>query len=681
VPHSRREDPQARNHFNCPIVASYPEVVLNNIDGMRHGSVRYANPFLPLHDPRRLAARLTEELAWAGVSRAEVTAAVEAAGAEQRRFKAEVRAQGEKALQEIHRRGLRGLVLAGRPYHLDPEINHGVAELALSLGMAVLTEDSVAHLGKIRRPLRVVDQWVYHTRLYAAASFVAGRDELALVQLNSFGCGLDAVSTDQVQEILEGAGKIFTVIKIDEQSNLGAVRIRLRSLKAALEARELHGYTAHAVRHPAAAERPVFTRAMRESYTILAPQMSPLHFRLLENAFRLSGYRMEILPEVDREAVNVGLTFVNNDACFPSIVVVGQMMAALRSGRYDLDRTALMITQTGGGCRATNYIAFLRKALADAGMGSVPVISLNALGLERHPGFSLSLPLVKRALMAMVYGDLLMRMLYRVRPYEEHSGEAQRLCELWIDRCRTAITRPGFFRYGRTIRAMVRDFDTLPIHAGHKPRVGVVGEILVKFHPTANNRIVEMIEAEGAEAVVPDLTDFLLYASFGNQFRFRNLAGSLRGALLSRAAIGAIELFRVAQKRALSHSKRFHAPLSVYRLARGVDGIVQLGNVTGEGWFLTAEMVELIRDGVKAIACIQPFACLPNHVTGKGMIRELRRRHPEATVAAIDYDPGASEVNQVNRLKLLIASAKEAHQGAPLGGTPVPSRAAAGSAR
>ena len=358
--------------------------------------------------------------------------------------------------------------------------------------------------------------------------------------------------------------------------------------------------------------------------------------------------------------MNEGLTFVNNDACFPSILVVGQMMAALRSGRYDLDRTALLITQTGGGCRATNYIAFIRKALADAGMAHVPVISLNALGLEKNPGFRLSRTLLTRGLMALVYGDLLMRMLYRVRPYEAVPGSAQRLCDEWTARCRGL---PGASRIrcatGRTIRAMVRDFDALPIRGERKPRVGVVGEILVKFHPTANNGIVDLIEAEGAEAVVPDLMDFLLYATYGGQFRRRSLAGSLRGALLSRAAIALMELFRVPQKRALARSARFHAPSTIYELARGVDGIVQLGNVTGEGWFLTAEMVELIREGVDAIACIQPFACLPNHVTGKGMIRELRRRHPEVTVAAIDYDPGASEVNQLNRLKLLLASARE----------------------
>jgi predicted CoA-substrate-specific enzyme activase len=659
IPHSPREDAGARNHFNCPIVTSYPEVVLNNVEGLRQGKARFANPFLPLHDQARLKRRLTEELSWAGVTSAEASAAVDAGAAERDAFRAEVRAQGERALREISGRGLRGVVLAGRPYHVDPEISHGIADLAVSLGMAVLTEDSVAHLGKVQRPLRVVDQWMYHTRLYAAAHAVAERDDLELVQLTSFGCGLDAVTTDQVQEILERHGKIHTLIKIDEQSNLGAARIRLRSLQAAIRARNGSGRIAPPRVAPPA--RPLFTEAMRRDYTILAPQMSPIHFRLIEKAFRLSGYRFEILPEVDRGAVNEGLTFVNNDACFPSILVVGQMMAALRSGRYDLNRTALLMSQTGGGCRATNYIAFIRKALADAGMAQVPVISLNALGLEKNPGFRLTVRLVARGLESVVYGDLLMRMLYRVRPYEAVPGSAQRLCDTWTDHCRRSMEHPGLLRFARTIRAMVRDFDSLPLRGARKPRVGVVGEILVKFHPTANNGIVDLIEAEGAEAVVPDLTDFLLYALYGGQFRRRRLAGSLKGALLSRAAIAMIELFRRAQKRALARSVRFHPPSSISELAAGVDGIVQLGNVTGEGWFLTAEMTELIRDGVEAIACIQPFACLPNHVTGKGMIRELRRRHPEVTVAAIDYDPGASEVNQLNRLKLLLASARDAH--------------------
>ncbi|HTO22351.1 MAG TPA: acyl-CoA dehydratase activase-related protein, partial [Spirochaetia bacterium] len=453
IPHSPKEDAGARNHFNCPIVTSYPEVVLNNVEGVRQGHARFANPFLPLHDLPRLKRRLAEELSWAGVALAEASAAVDAGAAEQAEFRAEVRAQGERVLREISRRGLRGIVLAGRPYHVDPEISHGIADLVVSLGMAVLTEDSVAHLGNVQRPLRVVDQWMYHTRLYAAAHAVAEREDLELVQLNSFGCGLDAVTTDQVQEILQRHGRIHTVIKIDEQSNLGAARIRLRSLQAAIRARSRTVRAAPAA--GAVPSRPLFTERMRRDYTILAPQMSPIHFRLIEKAFRLSGYRLEILPEVDRGAVNEGLTFVNNDACFPSILVVGQMMAALRSGRYDLQRTALLMTQTGGGCRATNYIAFIRKALADSGMAHVPVISLSSLGLEKNPGFHLSLKLVARGLESLVYGDLLMRMLYRVRPYEAVPGSAQGLCRMWTDRCRQSLARPGFFRFARTIRAMV----------------------------------------------------------------------------------------------------------------------------------------------------------------------------------------------------------------------------------
>jgi predicted nucleotide-binding protein (sugar kinase/HSP70/actin superfamily) len=540
---------------------------------------------------------------------------------------------------------------------VDPEINHGIAEAAVSLGLAVLTEDSVAHLGKVRRPLRVVDQWVYQTRLYAAASFVCERDDLELVQLNSFGCGLDAVTTDQVQEILSARGRLYTAIKIDEQSNLGAARIRLRSLMAAMRAGGTRG--AGKAKGATPAGRVPFTKRMKRSYTILAPQMAPIHFRILEQAFGLSGYRLEILPEVDRNAVEEGLAFVNNDACFPSILVVGQLMEALRSGRYDPGRTALLITQTGGGCRATNYISFIRKALADAGMPRVPVIGLSAQGLERNPGFRLTPSLAIRGVKALVYGDLLMRMLYRVRPYEEEPGSADRLLRVWTERCMASLSRRGMHAYRRTIRGMVRAFDSLPIRALSKPRVGVVGEILVKFHPTANNRIVETLEAEGAEAVVPDLTDFILYGFYGNRFRRRKLAGSLLGALASRLGTALIEYLRSDMKRELTRSSRFRPPASIEELAASVHGIVQLGNMMGEGWLLTAEMVELIESGVSSIACIQPFACLPNHVTGKGMIKELRRRYPGANIAAIDYDPGASEVNQLNRLKLLLAGARE----------------------
>jgi predicted nucleotide-binding protein (sugar kinase/HSP70/actin superfamily) len=564
--------------------------------------------------------------------------------------------KGEEALEWVERRGGHGIVLAGRPYHVDPEIHHGIPSIIAELGMAVISEDSIAHLAEVVRPLRVVDQWSYHSRLYAAATFVSRRDDLDLVQLVSFGCGLDAVTSDQVAEILEAAGKIYTGIKIDEQANLGAARIRLRSLAAAIAERGAAKRRVHAAPEPKG--RPLFTENMREGYTILAPQMSPIHFSIIEKAFRLSGYNLEILKVTDKEATDAGLRAVHNDACYPTILVVGQIMAALRSGRYDLTRTAILISQTGGGCRATNYISFIRKALADAGMAHIPVISLNAAGMERNPGFRMSLPLLVRCLQSAIYGDALMRCLYRTRPYEAEKGSADRLTAELSARCGAALERPTRRAFAQTLREIVAAFDALPKRdEPRKPRIGVVGEILVKFHPEANGRIVELIEAEGGEAVVPDLYDFLLYSSFNGIFRGKALEASLKQVFLATAAVALLEAFRAPWVRAL-HARSYGSPVPIRELARGVDGIVQLGNSMGEGWFLTAEMVELIHGGVDGIVCLQPFACLPNHVTGKGMLKELRRRYPRVPVSAIDFDPGASEVNQLNRIKLLMANAR-----------------------
>jgi predicted CoA-substrate-specific enzyme activase len=659
IPRERRFVAGSNNRFNCPIVTSYPEVILNNVEAFRDGSVEYFDPFLPIAHDGRLAERIAETFAAKGVTLAEAKVAVAAARAEEEAFRAELRAKGEEALEWVERTGGHGIVLAGRPYHIDPEIHHGIPSLVAELGMAVISEDSISHLAEVARPIRVVDQWSYHSRLYAAATFVSRRDDLDLVQLVSFGCGLDAVTSDQVAEILEPAGKIYTAIKIDEQANLGAARIRLRSLAAAISEREAAKLKARPA--PPPKERVLFTEEMRDAdYTILAPQMSPIHFAIIERAFRLSGYKLEIPVVSDEVATEAGLRSVHNDACYPTILVVGQLMAALRSGRYDLSRTAILITQTGGGCRATNYIAFLRKALSDAGMDKIPVISLNAAGLESNPGFKMGPTILARGLQAAIYGDALMRCLYHVRPYESDPGSADRLAQRMTERCGEALVRPTRRTFSRTLREIVGAFDALPKRdIPRKPRIGVVGEILVKFHPEANGKIVELIEAEGGEAVVPDLYDFLLYSSYNGIFRHRALEGGLKDELISRAILAFLEWFRAPLVRAFRRVREeFGSPIPVAELARGVDGIVQLGNCTGEGWFLTAEMVELIHSGVEGIVCLQPFACLPNHVTGKGMLKELRRRYPRVPVSAIDFDPGASEVNQLNRLKLLMASAR-----------------------
>ena len=659
APYEQREDEGAGNHYNCPIVTSYPEVLRNNIDALRQDdSILFMNPFLPIYDKQRLAERLFEELGEKfNISAKEIEDAVDAGWAEQAKFRRETQIQGEEALEHIIRCGGNGIVLAGRPYHLDPEINHGIPELINGLGLAVLTEDSVAHLGSIERPLRIVDQWTYHNRLYRAGAFVSEMPNLELVQLTSFGCGLDAVTADQVEEILGSKSRMYTLIKIDEGSNLGAVRIRIRSLIAAVKERNRH--KREVVRKSAAFPRQVFTKEMKYSHTIIAPQMSPIHFRLLQRAFQCSGYNFVILPEVDTLAVETGLQFVNNDACYPSILVAGQMIAALKSGKYDLDHVSLLITQTGGGCRATNYIGFIRRALSDAGWGHIPVISLSAQGFENNPGFKITLPLADRAIKAVMLGDLLMRVLYRVRPYEATPGSANALYEKWNGKILQKMQHLNTFTYHKIIRGIVKDFDSLPLLPIKKPRVGVVGEILVKFHPTANNDIFGTIEREGAECVVPDLADFFFYSFSTGIFRHEQLAFPKKTKDNAKRLVWGLELFRNYMKKQLKKSRRFDPPSSIYDLMKGVDDIVQLGNITGEGWFLTAEMVELINEGVPSIACVQPFACLPNHVTGKGMIKELRRRFPEANISAIDYDPGSSEVNQLNRLKLLLSNAPE----------------------
>ncbi|QUH20008.1 2-hydroxyacyl-CoA dehydratase [Alkaliphilus sp. B6464] len=655
IPYEKKEQPGADNHYNCPIVTSYPEVIKNNMEILRERDILFMNPFLPIDDSIRLKQRLLEEFAFMNISKEEINKAVDKAYEEDERFKLDIRNKGEEVLKYIEDTGKKAIVLAGRPYQTDPEIHHGISELITSFDMAVLTEDSIAHLGNVKRPLGVVDQWVYHSRLYAAASFVAKEPNLELIQLNSFGCGLDAVTTDEVKAILARWGKIYTALKIDEGNNLGAARIRIRSLKAALDERERNGFVPKEL--DVASERVIFTKEMKKNHTILVPQMSPMHFQFLEYAFKASGYNLEVLPSVDKAAVEEGLKYVNNDACYPSIIVVGQIIEALKSGKYDTNNVSVMISQTGGGCRATNYVGFLRKALKDAGLENIPVISINAVGLEKNPGFKLTPSLLHRSMMALLYGDLFMRLVYKIRPYEKIPGSTNILYESWVAVCKDAVTKGSFKEFKRNVRNIVKDFDNLEIKDIQKPRVGLVGEILVKFHPTANNNIVDILEAEGAEAVMPDLTDFLLYSAYDHDFKYSHLSGSKKARIMGLTVVKIIEYYRREMKIVLDESNRFEAPKSIKELANSVSKVLSLGNQTGEGWFLTAEMIELIEGGAPNILCMQPFACLPNHVTGKGMIKELKNRYPKSNIVAVDYDPGASEVNQLNRIKLMLAVA------------------------
>lgn len=642
------------NHYNCPVVASYAENIRGNMDILREKEIKFLQPFLPLNNSQRLIERLIEELAEEHLKRNEIEAAVEAAYIELEHYKKDVRKYGQKILERVEREHLTAILLAGRPYHIDPEINHGIPEMIQSYGLPVLSEDMLYHQPAKEEALSIVNQWSYHARLYHAASYAAEHDNITLIQFSSFGCGLDAITTGQVRAILEEHHRLYTMIKLDEVSNLGAARIRVRSLIAALARRQSLPYHSTEI-----IERPRFTEECRRTYTIIAPQMAPIQFRLLETTLRKYGYRLVIPQMPDRSAIDLGLRYIHNDMCYPAIVVIGQLLSVIQSGQCDPNHTAIMLFQTCGACRATNYLNLMRTALKDAGYGQVPVFACVGRPSETD-AFVMSHQCSADVTKSIVYGDLLMRVKNRVKPYEKVPGSTERLYEKWMARCQDEIVHGNYFRYQTTIRSIVEEFDHLPIHEDiWKPRVGIVGEILVKYHPIANNRLEEFLASEGAEVIMPDLLNFMEYMAFDAIVKHKLLDGSYWDKLKAEISIQVMEFFRRPAVKALAKSRRFTPPANIKELAKLASQQVSLGNMAGEGWFLTGEMMELAERGIYNVVCLQPFGCLPNHITGKGVMHALRQRYPDSNMIALDCDAGTSEVNQENRIKLMLSVAKE----------------------
>ena len=387
--------------------------------------------------------------------------------------------------------------------------------------------------------------------------------------------------------------------------------------------------------------------------------MTPIHFPMFEAAFAHEGYHIELLPHQGQEAIDTGLAYIHNDACYPAIMSLGQIITALKSGKYDLKHTSVIISQTGGCCRATNYIGMIRKALADANMSDVAIISLNTKGLNPQPGFKPHIGFWHRLVMAMVYGDALQQVLYRTRPYEKVKGTAESLFKKWQEKCKVDLIKADVKTFKKNIRSMIDEFDNIDMSEEMKPRIGLVGEIYVKFHPIANNHIVRMIEEEGGEIIVSGLTDFFLYGLLDTQFRQKYLSGSWMSALASKSMVKLLEWYRKPYCEAVAKSRHFDPVTSIYDIADEAKEYLSLGHVAGEGWFLTGDMIDLIKRGAKNIVCLQPWACLPNHVTGKGMIKALKAAFPDTNIVAIDYDPSASSVNQTNRLKLMLTTTFE----------------------
>lgn len=650
-----KEDKNSQNQYNCPIVMSYPEVIKNNMDILKDNNIDMMIPVFSFENTEVLYKRVSEIFARFGVSKNEAKIAVDKALEEKYRFRKDMQNKAKEIITNLETTGNIGVVLCGRPYHCDKEIHHGIPNIINSFGIAVLTGDAVASLGSLDDELRVIDQWTYHSRLYRAATVVGKHPNLELVELNSFSCGIDAVTTDQVNEILTNYGKVHTLLKIDEISNLGAIKIRIRSLLAALEYKK--SSITNKIKHTIKYKKAEFTKSMKSEYTILAPQMAPMHFDLIKHAFRAQGYNLVVLPET-KEALDCGLKYVNNDACYPSILVIGELISALQSGKYDLDKTAVIISQTGGSCRATNYLGFLRKAIRDAGFEKIPIISLNTAGFEKQPGFSLSLSFIHKALIAVSYGDLLMKLLYRTRPYEVNYGESDKIYKKWNQLVIPNIYNGKISQFKKNIKSIINDFSNIEITNEEKIKVGIVGEILVKFSPFANNNLAAFIEQEGGEVYTSSLMNFIKYCIYSDIYLNEKFKGKLSSIFL-RSALWVLDKYTNIVNSALSENSRFSKETSIQKTAEKTSRFISIGHQSGEGWFLMGEMIEFIEEGIPNIVCVQPFGCLPNHITGKGMIKRLKEEYENVNITPIDYDPAYSEVNQLNRIKLMLSVAKK----------------------
>jgi predicted CoA-substrate-specific enzyme activase len=697
VPFEQDFTPESDNNYNCPIVANYPQVIANNIEQLRgnrkeakypkgsiyrehhkNPEIDFIYPYFSLHKPDHVAKRIFEEFSRFGVSLQEAKAAVQSGYEADKTFRDDITTTAKKMLEKAADEGKQVIALIGRPYHVDPEVNHGIPEAIAALDMYVLTEDGAAgvydtspDVPRLMRPLRTTDQWAFHSRLYKSAALAVATENLEIVQLNSFGCGLDAVTTDQVADILRAYGKIYTVLKIDEVSNLGAAKIRLRSLAAAVKERKALAQSCSTGDSPSdvapnistyGKERIIFTKQMKRDFKILIPQMSPTHFDLAEAVFQKSGYNVELLRVATNEDVEVGLKYVNNDACYPAIMVIGQLIRALKSGDYDVNKTAVMLSQTGGMCRATNYIAMLRMGLASAGLGHIPVVSISTQGLEKNPGFKLGSMQLLWAVRVLIIGDVLSDCLLRTRPYEAQKGAANALYEKWSAYIKAWAKGQKRSSYKKIVKSIVRDFDALDFRdTSRKPRVGVVGEILVKYHPDANNHVIDVIEHEGCEAVLPGIINFMTNKLYIDKWNFKNIGrGSKKGLVGKRFARFVVGRYLAPVNSAFKATGGKFAPWADMReIVRLASQVTSPGVQAGEGWLLAGEVVELVKTGTPNIVVANPFACLPNHVTGRGIFQEIRRQHPEANIVSIDYDPGASQVNQLNRIKLMISAAQK----------------------
>ncbi|BBO93075.1 acyl-CoA dehydratase activase [Desulfosarcina ovata] len=659
VVYEEEEYADALNSYNCPVVTGYPDLLKSAVNPEKKFQIPLDNPSVSFKDFGLLKDQLYLFFRRVGINYRTISEGVEKGVKAQSNYKTELRSMAKTLLAGSEAEGRTTVVLCGRPYHADPLVNHGVPDVLTELGVDVVSETALPLNADTvsLEDVNVLTQWSYTNRLYTAAWWVTNTANTQMVQLTSFGCGPDAISADEVKEILRYGGKIHTLIKMDEIANLGAVRIRLRSMLEAVK--EKNGKTRAAGGGTMQTGRAVVGKAGKR--TLIAPYFSPFYSPLVPSAFRPFGHRVEVLPPQDRGSVEWGLKTVNNDMCYPAVLVAGDIIKAFQSGKYDPEKTAVVMTQTGGQCRASSYVSLIRKGLAAASLDEVPIIAISNEEINAQPWFKIDkMGLIKRMGLGIIFADPLARMYLSTMVREKVPGTSKNLHKKYLFEMETGIENADYYYLLNLLKKAVADFNRVEINDKTVPRVGVVGEIFVKYNFFSNGNIIDWLSGQGVEVVLPPIQNFFAQRFINETY---DQKAFFKRSLADRIKYRLLEIYsnyHVGQIERIMQGFRFYRKAHDIRKLAAITGeVVSLANQFGEGWLLTAEMIAMLNEGIGNIVCLQPFGCIANHITGRGMENKLRDMFPHLNLLSLDMDAGASEVNVMNRLHFMVTAARE----------------------
>ncbi len=658
VIYERFENKKAVNAYNCPIVSSYAEVIRSSVNPEARWGIPMDSPVISFADEMLLEKACYRYMRTLGTDKTTFRKAFREAQDANTAYKANLRNRAREIIAKANAEDRTVIVLAGRPYHTDSLINSKVPDMLAEMGADVLPEDAVSELMTLP-DLQVLPQWTYPNRIYQAAAWVGKQPgNVQLVQINSFGCGPDAITGGETREILKTAGKPYTLVRVDEITSTGSLRLRLRSMLESFALR-------NAADMPLPAERKqvAFFEDKDRRRTILAPCFSHIYSRFLPPLFSLAGYKLENLPEADKASVESGLKYADNEICYPATIVIGDVIKALQSGKYNRDEVAVGITQTGGQCRASTYLSLIKKALISAGFEDIPVIAIGTEGkvINSQPGFEVNwLKLLPTVFAALCFADSLSAMYYSTVARETRKGASDRLLEKYLRAVQPRMLRRDVATIFRLLKRAVTEFNAVPVDTVPRPRIGIVGEIYIKYNSFGNQNVVNWLVSQGVEPVVPPLIDFFLQSFVNFDVNKRQ---NIRRASLSDVVIYFFEQyanrFVSRTNRIMRHYSRYEPSHDIRDMSAKAAEILNLANQFGEGWLIPGEIAAFAESGVNNVVSVQPFGCIANHVVSKGVEKRIRDRYPDMNLLFLDFDSGMSEVNILNRLHFMVKNMSE----------------------